>query len=136
MRLTVSDGFSTAFVAAAAAMYVPWATGAAFQGTSARVIAAAVFALGWAACVADQRQMAVVYGVSRDGQQPPIAYAAFVSAVGALALVAGLIAIVTASAATLAVLAASIAALWLVATARHVFASGSAASGRRLARPA
>jgi hypothetical protein len=136
MRLTVSDAFSTAFVAAATAMYVPWVTGAAFQGTSTRVIAAAVFGLGWAACVADQRQMAVVYGVSRDGRQPPAAYAVFVSAVGALALVAGIIAIVAASAAMLAVLATSITGLWLAATARHAFASGSATSGRRLAKPA
>ena len=136
MRLTISDGLATVFVAAAGAVYVPWVTGAAFQSASTRVMAVAVFGLGWAACVSDQRQMAAVYRVSRDGPQPPLAYAVFVSVIGALALVTGIIAVVTASAAMLAALAASIAGLWLVTTARHVAGSGRVSSARRLAKPA
>lgn len=125
MRLTIRDGLATVFVAAAAAVYVPWVTGAALTGWSVRVTAAVVFALGWAACMADQKQMALVYGVTREGWRLPTAYAVLVSALGALALVAGVIALVTGSAALLATLAASMAGLWLIATASHVAAPRS-----------
>jgi hypothetical protein len=125
MRLTIRDGLATVFVAAAAAVYVPWVTGAALTGWSVRVTAAVVFALGWAACMTDQKQMAVVYGATREGRRPPAAYAVLVSAIGALALVAGVLALVTGSAALLATLAASMAGLWLIATVRHAVASGS-----------
>ncbi len=47
MRLTIRDGLATVFVASAAAVYVPWVTGAALAGWSVRVTAAVVFALGW-----------------------------------------------------------------------------------------
>ena len=36
MRLTIRDGLATMFVAAAAAVYVPWLTGAAMTGWPAR----------------------------------------------------------------------------------------------------
>ena len=70
MRLTIRDGLATLFVAAAAAVYVPWVTGAAMSGWSVRVTAAVVFGLGWAACLTDQKQMAVVYGATREGPKP------------------------------------------------------------------
>jgi hypothetical protein len=131
MPLTIRDGLATVFVAAAAAVYVPWVTGAALAGWSARVTAAVVFALGWAACMTDQKQLAVVYGATREGPRPPVAYVVLVSAIGAVALVAGVIALVTGSTAALATLAASIAGLWLIATARHMVASGSRSSSRQ-----
>ena len=130
MRLTIRDGLATVFVAAAAAIYLPWVTGAALTGWSVRVTAAVVFALGWAACMTDQKQMAVVYGATREGQRPPAAYVVLVSAIGALALVAGVMALVTGSAALLATLAASMAGLWLIATVRHAVASGSRSPSR------
>jgi hypothetical protein len=130
MRLTIRDGLATVFVAVAAAVYVPWVTGAALTGWSVRVTAAVVFALGWAACMTDQKQLAVVYGASSEGRRPPAAYVVLVSAIGAVALVAGVIALVTSSAALLATLAASMAGLWLVATARHIVASGSRGPSR------
>lgn len=130
MRLTIRDGLATVFVAAAAAVYVPWVTGAALTGWSVRVTAAVVFALGWAACMTDQKQMAVVYGAAGEGPRPPAAYAVLVSVIGALALVAGVIALVTGSAALLATLAGSMAGLWLIATARHAVAPGSRGSSR------
>jgi hypothetical protein len=136
MRLTIRDGLATVFVAAAAAVYVPWVTGAALTGWSVRVTAAVVFALGWAACMTDQKQMAVVYGATREGPSPPAAYAVVVSATGALALVAGVIALVIGSAALLATLAASIAGLWLIATARHAVASGSRSRSRHSVKTA
>jgi hypothetical protein len=131
MRLTIRDGLATVFVAAAAAVYVSWVTGAALTGWSVRVTAAVVFALGWAACVTDQKQLAVVYGATREGPRPPAAYVVLVSAVGALALVTGVIALVTGSAALLATLAASMAGLWLIATARHSVTPGSRTPSRR-----
>jgi hypothetical protein len=130
MRLTIRDGLATRFVAAAAAVYVPWVTGAALTGWSARVTAAVVFALGWAACVTDQKQLAVVYGATREGPRPPVAYVVLVSAMGALALVTGVIALETGSAALLGTLAASMAGLWLIATARHTVAPGTRSRSR------
>ena len=65
MRFTVRDGLATVFVPAAGVVYLLWVTGAAMTGWSARVVAVVVFGLGWAACVTDQKQMAVVYGAVR-----------------------------------------------------------------------
>ena len=124
MRLTVRDGLATVFVAAAAVVYLLWVTGAAMTGWSVRVAAAVVFGLGWAACVTDQKQMAVVYGAARGGRRPPAAYVVLVSGIGALALVTGVIALVAGSAAMLAALTASMGGLWVIATARHTLTSG------------
>jgi len=131
MRLTIRDGLATVFVAAATAVYIPWVTGAAITGWSVRVTAAVVFALGFAACLTAQKQMAVVYGVTGEGPRPLMAYVVLTSAIGALALVAGVIALVTGSAAMLAMLTASMAGLWVLATARHTLASGSGSRSRR-----
>ena len=95
MRLTIRDGLAALFVAAAAAVYIPWVTGTALTGWSVRVMAAVVFGLGWAACLTDQKQMAVVYSAARGGPRPPAAYVVLVSAIGALALVTGVIALVS-----------------------------------------
>jgi hypothetical protein len=130
MRLTIRDGLATVFVAAAAAVYILWVTGAAMTGWSVRVTAAVVFVLGFAACVTDQKQMAAVYGASGEGPRPPTPYVVLASAIGALALVCGVMALVTSSAAMLATLAASMAGLWLAATARHVLSSGGSHSVR------
>lgn len=136
MRLTIRDGLATLFVAAAAAVYVPWLTGTAMTGWSVRVTAAVVFGLGWAACLTDQKQMAVVYRASREGPRPPVAYVVLVSAIGTLALVTGIIALVTGSATMLATLAVSMAGLWVTATARHTLASGSGNPSPRPAKTA
>ena len=68
MRLTVRDVLATLFVAAAAALYGMWVTGAGLAGLSTRVIAVVVFGLGWAACVTDQKEMAVVFGADRTAR--------------------------------------------------------------------
>ena len=60
----------------------------------------------------------MVYGATREGPRPPVAYVVLVSVIGALALVTGVIALVAGSAAMLAMLAASMAGLWVIATAR------------------
>jgi hypothetical protein len=120
MRFTIRDWLATVLVAAAAAVYLPWVTGAALTGWSARETAAVVFALGFVGCTVNQKQMAVVYGADRDGRRPPVTYIVLSSAIGALALVTGIIALVTGSTAMLATLAASMAGMWVLATARHV----------------
>jgi hypothetical protein len=136
MRLTIRDGLATLLVAAAAAVYVLWMTGAAMTGWPVRMTAVVVFALGFAACLTDQRQMALVYGASREGPRPPVAYVVNASVIGALALVTGVIALVTGSAAMLDVLAASMAGLWVIATARYTLTSGSGSPLRRSAKAA
>jgi hypothetical protein len=136
MRLTVRDGLATLLVAAAEVVYVLWVTGAAMTGWSVRVTAAVVFALGFAACLTDQKQMAVVYGAAGEGSRLPSAYVVPASAVGALALVAGVIAVVTGSAAMLATLAASMGALWVIATARHALTSASRSMSQQPAKSA
>ena len=136
MRLTIRDGLATLFVAAAALVYVPWVTGAGMTGWSVRVTAAVLFALGWAACLADRKQMAAVYGAAREGPRPTAAYVVLASVIGALALVSGVIALMTSSTAMLATLAASMTALWVIATARHTLASGSGGPRGRPARTA
>jgi hypothetical protein len=90
MRLTIGDGLATLFVATAAVVYTVWVTGKAMTGLPTRVLAAVVFGLGWAACIAGQNEMAVVSGASRERPRPRAAYVVFASAVGALALVSGL----------------------------------------------
>jgi hypothetical protein len=124
MRLTIRDGLATVFVAAAAAVYLLWVSGAAMTGWSVRVAAAVVFGLGWAACVTDQKQMAVIYGAVRGDRRPAAAYVVLVSGIGTLALVTGVIALAAGSAAMLATLAASMGGLWVIATARHTLTSG------------
>jgi len=129
--LTIRDGLATLLVAAAAAVYIPWVTGAAMAGWPVRAMAAVVFALGFAACVTNQKQMVVVYRATREGPRALSAYAMLASGVGALALMSGAIALVTASAAMPATLAASIGQLWAIATARHTLASGNRRPSRR-----
>ena len=109
----------------------------AHSGSSIRSAeAVVVFGLGWAACVTDQKQMAVVYGAARGGWRPPAACVVFVSGIGALALVTGVIALVAGSVAMLATLAASMGGLWVIATARHTLTSGSGSPSRRPAKTA
>lgn len=123
MRLTSRDGVATVFVVAAAVLFGLWATGAAMSGTSVRVMTIVVFALGYAGCLADQRQMAQVYGAKGAAKAAPLGYVLVSSAIGGLALVTGIIALVTASEAMLATLMVAVVALWLLATARHALTS-------------
>jgi len=124
MRLSVRDGLATVFVAAAAVLYALWDTGAALAGWSAREAAAVVFVLGFATCVADQKQMAVVYGAAPGQRRPPAAYVVLVSVLGAAALAAGITALVTGSPVAVAALMAAVAGLWAATTARHALTPG------------
>ena len=97
--------------------------------TSTTVIAAVVFGLGWAACVTDQREMQIVYGADRQRPRPPIGYLMLTSAIGVMALGAGIAALVTASGTALIILLAAMIALWVLATARHILAADVDRSG-------
>ena len=136
MRLTIRDVLATRLVAAAVTVYALWVSGAALTGWSVRGAATVVFALGFAACVTDQKQMAVVYGATREGPWPAVAYVIFASAIGALALLAGVLALVTGSTVMLAVLTASMGGLWVLATARHTLTPGAGSHSRQPAKTA
>jgi len=135
MRLTWKrDGSATLFVAVAAMLYILWLTGAALTGTSIRVVGAAVFALGFAACTSNKAEMAIVFGADREHRRPPMPYVVTASILGAVALAAGVIALASANEAMLATLVVAMAVLWVIATLRHAFAPDSQA-GREIAAP-
>jgi hypothetical protein len=134
MRLTWRDGSATLLVAAAAAVYALWATGTAMATTSATVIAAVLFGLGWAACLTDQREMEIVYGADRQHPRPPLGYVVLTSAIGVMTLGAGIAALVTATDTTLVILLAGLIALWMLATTRHILATHADRGGNAPAR--
>jgi hypothetical protein len=119
MKLTWKDAVSTVFIAAIVVIYIAFLNATtAWLISSARGTAAAVLVLG------------IVGGCSMSAAAEQYqgrqtwAYTSFASVLGATALVAGVIALITASTVALAILVAATLALWLVATVRH-------ASGRR-----
>jgi hypothetical protein len=133
MRLTRKDGLASLFVVAAAVLYGLWLTETAVPGMSTRALALIIFGLGWAACTGNQAQMAIVYGVS--GRRPATAYVVIASVIGAAALVAGIITLVTANEAMLAALVAAMIALWAMSTIRHAITSNTKADIHALWEP-
>lgn len=123
MRLTWRDGLATLLVVAAAVLYALWVTGALMPGVSTPWMTVIAFALGMAACTANQRELGEVYGATREGPLPPVPYIALATTLGIVMLVAGILAFVLASEAMLATLVASMIALWLIATGRHALTS-------------
>lgn len=118
--LTYRDWLVTAAVLGAGVVYGLWLTDTAMVDATPRAVAVLVFALGIVGCTANQREMAIVYGVDRDQPRPPMAYIVATSTIGAVALVAGLTAIVTGGEVALATLVLAMVALWIMSTARHV----------------
>jgi hypothetical protein len=118
MRLTRKDIRATVIVIVATAFYALWLTGTVAAGLSTRVVAAAVFALGWLGCTSDADQMKAVFGVE-GARRPPLLYVVLASLAGGVALVAGAIAIIWSNDAMLATLVVAMAALWIAATVRH-----------------
>ena len=116
MRLSWRDGSATLLVAAAAVLYALWAADALMPGVSTRWMTVITFALGVAACTANQRQLGEVYGATREGPRPSGLYIALATALGIVMLAAGILAFVLASEAILATLVAAMVALWLAAT--------------------
>jgi hypothetical protein len=121
MRLTWRDGAASAFVGTAVVLYTLWAAGIAMTTYSTTAIGLVVFGLGWAGCVTNQREMAVVYGVDETRSRPTTTYAVAASILGAIALIAGIGTLFTGSEPLLLVLLGALVAVWLIATARHGF---------------
>ena len=82
------------------------------------MIGGLVFALGWAACTSNKDEMSYVYA-PKGRKRPPMVYVVVASAIGFVALTAGVITIVKASEAMLAVLVSALVALWAMSTLRH-----------------
>jgi hypothetical protein len=118
MHLTRNDIRATIFVGAAIVTYWLWQSGTAFTGTSTRVLAVAVFALGWLGCTSDTKRMAAIFTPGAVGR-PSTTYIVVASMVGAIALVSGIWAIVAASETALAILISSMAILWVMTTISH-----------------
>lgn len=100
-------------------LYALWLTGTGMAGTSTRVIGAMVFALGWMGCTSNQAAMAEVFGVGAP-RRAPMGYVVMASIIGAVALVAGVITIVTGNEATLVI---AMVVLWAMSTVRHLIAA-------------
>lgn len=125
MKLTRNDARATLVVAVAVIFYLLWATETVATGVAPRIVAGIVFALGWLGCTSDVEGMKSVYGVD-EATRPPIVYVVFASLIGALALVAGVIAIGWANEAMLATMVVAMAVLWLMTTVRHALARPAA----------
>ena len=116
MRLTWKDAIATVFMAAIVVIYVAFLNSTtAWLISSARGTAAAVLVLG---IVGGCGMSAAAEQYQSERAQ---AYTSFASVLGATALVAGVIALITASTVALAILVVATLALWLVATMRHTF---------------
>jgi hypothetical protein len=124
MRLTIRDAMATAFVSAAAVLYALWVNGVAMQGLTTRVLGIIVIGLGMAGCMANQREMAVVYGVDRERPRPAMPYVVAASVIGGLALVAGIITLAIASQIMLGIVVGATVVLWAMSTVRHWVVGG------------
>lgn len=118
MRLTMKDWLATLFVAVAAGLYALWVSGTAMSGVSARTLGAIVFVLGFAACTSDRDAMADVYGAGAR-RHAPWAYVVAASLLGAVALLAGVITLVSGGEGMLATLVIAMVVLWVMSTVRQ-----------------
>ena len=119
MSLTWKDGLATVFVGAAVVLYLLWVSGTAVGGLStARAMAVAIFALGIGACYTAKSHMEAMYGAGGRAR-PPLLYVVLVSVLGAVMLVAGIVALVGGADGALATLTLAMLALWALATIRH-----------------
>ena len=120
MRLTWRDGLATSFVGIAALMYSLWLAGISILGLGARGLGGVVLGLGVAASVT-----AVVYGVGAGLFQASKVYLGISSLIGLVALVAGVITLISASEPMLGVLVVATVLLWVMATLRHAMVAGA-----------
>ena len=125
MRLTWKDAVSTVFMAAIVIIYAAFLNSTTvWLISSARGTAAAVLILGFVGGCA-------MSAARQDQGTQARAYTSFASILGAVALIAGVIALIMASTAALAVLVAATLTLWLAATLRHAFTPATAPGGDR-----
>ena len=126
MRLTWKDGVATVFMAAIVVIYIAFLNSTtAWLISSARGTATAVLVLG----------MIGGCGMSTPAPQHKDAraraYTGIAGVLGTIALIAGVVALITASTVALAILVVATLTLWLVATVRHIFTPAAAPGGGR-----
>jgi hypothetical protein len=120
MRISLRDVLATIFVGVAVLIWAAWALEAPFLWLDAvPAIAAAILVLGVAASLS-----AVVPGFD-ELIHGSLVYLAVASALGVLALLAAVWAIINSEPAALAGLVASTVLLWAVSTMRHISAAGT-----------
>jgi len=126
MRLTWKDAVSTVFMAVIAGIYVAFLNStSAWLISSARGTACAVLVLGIVGgCGLSDAAGLYQY---RQGW----AYTSLASVLGATALAAGVLALITASTVALAILVVATLTLWLAATVRHAFTPRAVSGGSR-----
>ena len=126
MRLTWKDAVSTVSMAAIVVIYVAFLNSTtAWLISSARGTAVAVLILGGVG--------GCVMSAAGGQEQGPRAraYLSFAGVLGGIALVGGVIALITASTVALAILVVATLTLWLVATVRHAFTPAPVPGGGR-----
>ena len=114
MRLTWRDGLATMFVGVAALSYFLWLAGIGMLGLGVRGLGGVVLGLGVAASIT-----AVVYGVGAKLLQASKFYLVIASLIGLVALIAGVITLVSGNEPMFAVLVVATLVLWVMATVRH-----------------
>jgi len=126
MRLTGKDAVSTVSMAAIVVIYIAFLNSTtAWLISSARGTAAAVLILGGVGgCVMSAA------GGQYQGPRAR-AYMSLAGVLGGIALVSGVIALITASTVALAILVAATLTLWLVATVRHALTPAPVPGGSR-----
>lgn len=126
MRLTWKDAVSTVFMAAIVVCYAAFLNATtAWLISSARGTATAVLVLGFVGGCA----IGAAAGQGQGGRAR--GYTNLANMLGATALVAGVIALITASTVALAILVAATLTLWLAATVRHALTPpGNSAASR------
>jgi hypothetical protein len=119
MGLTWRDGVTTVFMAAIAACYAAFLGGtSAWLISSARGTTTAVLVLGMVGGCA----IGAVGDLYTGPQPRPVRiFRAIATTLGLVALIAGIVGLITGSTIALAVLVAATFALWLISTARHAF---------------
>ncbi|MDF5755211.1 hypothetical protein [Spongiactinospora sp. TRM90649] len=128
MRLTWKDAVTTVTMAVITALYVAYVQGVDVLFISgARWTAGAILLLGAAGGCAMGSADELYQGPRTAAVRT---YTAIISVVGATALVAALVALITGNAIALAILFYGVAAMWLMATVRHALPGPTDFSGR------
>lgn len=118
MRLSWKDGLATVLVAVAVVVFAVWSAGASIAGISGRGLVGAIFILGIAGCYTAQSQFETVYGANGT-TRPPLAYVVLISVLGALATVAGIVALIVGGGLAVTTLLLAMIVMWILATVRH-----------------
>ena len=118
MRLSWKDGLATVLVAVAVVSFAVWSAGASIAGISGRGLVVAIFLLGIAGCYTAQSQFGILYDVTGTAR-PPLVYVVLVSMLGALATVAGTVALIVGGGLAVTTLLLAMIAMWILATVRH-----------------